>query len=328
MMNLDLNTPSTIIESFISKHPDWMFGGRVINSEKAGEGNMNLVLRVFFDNGQHMILKQSKPYVQKYPHIPAPVQRIEVEHAFYQSIASNEWIKSTMPDCLGFDTADHILALEDLGKGSDYTYLYQRNSVLADFPGQSAVQYLSHLHNHTWPNDYPANMELRLLNAEHLFVYPYQTTPGFDLDQIQPGLHDLAQPLLKDKTLKYKVNLLRDDYLAAGTSLIHGDFYPGSWLNTTSGFKVIDPEFSFIGSAAYDMGVLIAHLKMARSPDQTIDDLLAVYQSPSGFDMAQVWPIAGMEIIRRLIGLAQLPLDHSLEEKKGLLDWASNCIIG
>ena len=43
----------------------------------AGAGNMNRTLRARLAD-RSLVLKQSVPYVAKYPHIPAPVERIAV----------------------------------------------------------------------------------------------------------------------------------------------------------------------------------------------------------------------------------------------------------
>ncbi len=70
---------------------------------------------------------------------------------------------------------------------------------------------------------------------------------------------------------------------------------------------IIDPEFCFLGPPAFDLGVLYAHLHLARQPVE-----LAVFD-------ATAKAFAGAEIMRRLIGVAQLPLEADLEEKSALL---------
>ena len=42
---------------------------------RAGAGNMNLALRVTTRDGRSLILKQGRPWVEKYAHIPAPFER-------------------------------------------------------------------------------------------------------------------------------------------------------------------------------------------------------------------------------------------------------------
>ena len=46
----------------------------LLSATKAGDGNMNLTLRLTTD-ARSLILKQARPWVEKYPHIPAPDSR-------------------------------------------------------------------------------------------------------------------------------------------------------------------------------------------------------------------------------------------------------------
>ncbi len=58
-------------------------GEAIESMQRAGEGNMNLVIRVVTPR-RSMILKQSRPWVEKYPQIEAPADRILAEIDFYQ----------------------------------------------------------------------------------------------------------------------------------------------------------------------------------------------------------------------------------------------------
>ena len=121
---------------------------------------------------------------------------------------------------------------------------------------------------------------------------------------------------------------IRDSlYLAKGKHLLHGDFYPGSWLKTANGLKVIDPEFGFVGPAEFDVGVLVAHLLMAQQPSETIKVFLSTYEASSDFNQSLFARFTGIEIFRRLIGIAQLPLSLTLLQKKNLLETAADYII-
>jgi len=289
---------------------------------------MNVVLRIQTDNDERIILKQSRSYVNKYPAIAAPVDRIAVEYAFYQTINQYPVLSGFMPRLIGYDPKHHLLAIEDLGESSDYTYLYQRSTGWPAELNQQAYHFLSILHQLPVPGHYPDNLELRRLNAVHLFDYPFQNDHGFDLDQIQTGLQNLAQLYRQDENLREHIQVLRDQYLMQGDHLLHGDFYPGGWLHATSGFKVIDPEFSFIGPAEFDIGVIMAHQYMAHQSDEKVHFFLKSYKAPEGFSLQLCFQYCGVEILRRLIGLAQLPIDLTLDEKHQLLDRAVLMVVG
>ena len=68
----------------------------VIAAERAGEGNMNCTLRVR-TNERTFILKQARPWVEKYPQIEAPDERALVEAAFYRIAQVLPSVGSRMP---------------------------------------------------------------------------------------------------------------------------------------------------------------------------------------------------------------------------------------
>lgn len=291
---------------------DW--GGDVIATEKAGEGNMNIVIRVI-TTVDSFILKQSVPYVNKYPDIPAPTSRIDSEFAFYQALMGNEQVPA--PHVFAFDKLHHLMKMEDLGPGNDLTSIYNQRNI----PGkdvQMLVSILAHIHSCNVPANYPQNIELRRLNHQHIFVLPF-TENGFDLNTLQPGLQDLANEF---NSASYPViSHIGEQYLRAGNTLLHGDYFPGSWLQTASGVFIIDPEFTFAGFAEFDLGVLCAHLVMTTSNPAIVHDMLSHYNRKA--DTKLVQQVAAIEIARRLIGLAQLPLERNIEEKRKLLQIAS-----
>ena len=289
---------------------------------KAGEGNMNVVLRVT-TNLRSIIVKQSRPFVQKYQNIPAPIDRIAVEHTFYEAVA-NSTITSHIPTIIGFDAHAHILAMEDLGDCDDMTFLYeQRNISNEQFNILIAV--IHQIHNTKPPENFPDNIKMRKLNHQHIFILPFLSDNGFSLNDIQPGLQELSIPYKEDELLKEKVTLIGERYLSQGDTLLHGDYYPGSWMSKDNQLFIIDPEFGFLGFKEFDLGIMAAHLIMATHDISYIKKIESSY--PSEIDIELLQNIAGIEIMRRLIGLAQLPLNRTLLEKAELLTMAKNLIL-
>src|SRR3990172_12931089 len=65
----------------------WILPGEsLVSVTKAGEGNMNLTLRLKTTE-RSFILKQARPWVEKYPSIEAPAARARVEAGFYRAVA-------------------------------------------------------------------------------------------------------------------------------------------------------------------------------------------------------------------------------------------------
>lgn len=301
----------------------------VLSLEKPGEGNMNFVVRVK-TNTRTFILKQARPWVEKYPQIPAPIRRIEVEASYYERISDNTFLSTFSPKVLGSDKTHFILALEDLGEGTDFTTIYKKGNSIDETDLTNLIAYLNTLHTiRKMPKmlPYPPNTGMKQLNHIHIFHYPFLENNGFELDTVQNGLQSLALPYKQDAILKEKIEKLGILYLQKGDTLIHGDFYPGSWLKVASGVKVIDPEFSYFGCREFDIAVMLAHLKMAQVDESVIDIVLNNYEHFTPFNKSTIWAFVGVEMMRRLIGLAQLPLDLTLFEKKELLKEAFDYVL-
>ena len=297
---------------------------KIMSTEKPGEGNMNFVRRVITDK-KSFIIKQGRPWVEKYPDIEAPVERLEVEAKYYQAIACDQFFSTYSPKLFVYNPGNLILIFEDLGEGSDFTFIYKKSKKIHEGQLTSLLSYISHLHNFEWngqKNLFPSNKALKQLNHEHIFIYPYMIENGFDLDTIQSGLQELSLPLKQDESLKEIIKEMGRKYLETGSVLIHGDYYPGSWLKVDNEIKVIDPEFAYFGYAEFDVAVMTAHFFMSGMEIMEIENSLRSYRKRTDFDYELFSGFCGMEILRRIIGLAQLPLDLTIEEKSDLINLA------
>ena len=298
---------------------------KILEYGKAGDGNMNVVVRLKTEN-RSIILKQSRPYVNKYPTIPAPLGRIFIEDDYYQIINSHDFLSGFSPKIILRDNKSHLVAMDDLGIGADFIGIYSKKIDLSLNEIHTLVDYLFSLHQLEIHN-FPDNTEMKKLNHEHIFFYPFMEFNGFDLDSIQPGLQAMSMKFKTDLALKNAVKTLGKRYLQKGKHLLHGDFYPGSWIRVDSGLKIIDPEFAFMGDGEFDLGVFIAHLKMAKTNPEIINTIKNQYASKSIIVQKLLNKYTGTEMLRRLIGLAQLPLSLTLEEKSEMAEEARNLIL-
>lgn len=293
--------------------------------EKPGEGNMNLVRRVV-TNRRSFILKQARPWAEKYPSIDAPVERNEVESRYFQAIHSDKFLLNLSPEVIFTDQDNFILMLDDLGEGADYAFIYQPDKYLTGDEMKSLVSYLMELHELNI-SDFPDNRSMRILNHEYIFRLPFLETNGLNLNAIQTGLHALSLSVKRNDQLKSRIALYGDLYLDSGPVLIHGDYFPGSWLRTQSGLKIIDPEFSFLGYAEFDLGVFAAHMVLAQQGKERIELVLREYKASSEVSDELIAGFCGIEILRRLFGVAQLPLSIDITGKKELTEIASGWIL-
>lgn len=73
----------------------WDLEGPVFDAERIGDGNMNMTVRARSERSS-CILKQARPWVVKYPHIPAPIERARVEAAFYSAVTQASEVAGRM----------------------------------------------------------------------------------------------------------------------------------------------------------------------------------------------------------------------------------------
>ncbi|MBC6995035.1 phosphotransferase [Neolewinella lacunae] len=292
---------------------------------RAGEGNMNVTLRVKTIERQ-FILKQSRPWVAKYPTLPAPVDRILVEKAYLERTSCVPALAAHTPALLAADPENFVLLLEDLTGAEDLLRAYDHRQPILAEELRAMLAYLSELHQMA-PGDFPANLPLRELNHAHIFVLPFRADNGFPLDDFLPGLAEVARPYQHDADLAARAAALGERYLATGSCLVHGDFYPGSLMSRGGHLFVIDGEFAHPGHPEFDLGVLTAHLLLAAAPAEQLQSIDQHYRKPAGFDTGLARQFCYVEVLRRLIGIAQLPLALTLGQRKALLAQAHQGLL-
>ncbi len=319
MVYFDQNTAVAELNNYLKKNLKFLNKNEfLIKTEAAGEGNMNVVMRVS-TNQRSFILKQSRPFVYKFPDLDAPLDRINVEYNFYSQMGGN----ALFPKILNYYPKIYLLLMEDLGACEDLTFIYEKGEISKNVI-KKLVEGLKHIHQRNISRGYPENRDLRKLNHQHIFVLPFLEN-SLDLDNIQKGLNELAKPFRMNKTLNRRVSDAGKVYLSKGSTLLHGDFYPGSWIYSDKRLHIIDPEFSFLGPCEFDLGVMAAHLIITTGQISLFKYVCKIYHNE--IDITRAKNFCGIEIIRRLIGLAQLPLKHNLDKKRDILNLAKNLIL-
>ena len=322
MINISINSSIVELTVLLTKYNILFENEDLLNVTKAGEGNMNVVLRIK-TNRRSFIFKQSRPYVQKYQDIPAPIDRIDVEYSFYNTTSKIK-SKDHFPKIINYTKEGFFMIIEDLGVSEDYSSIYKKRKIdKASIIKLAKI--LKDIHSCKYNVKYPLNSELKKLNHQHIFILPFIIENGFSLDSVQPGLENLAHSFINNEFLKNKSIIIGDRYLKKGSTLLHGDFYPGSWIQNDKEIFIIDPEFSFIGDSEFDLGVFIAHVIITTLEEKYLNDIINYYSR--SVDRELVKHYTGFEVIRRIIGLAQLPINLSLDEKEKLLKFSKNLLL-
>ena len=312
---LTLDRPTQIEKFLRTRH--WIDADEPVDHcERAGEGNMNLTVRVVTPH-RSLVLKQSRPWVEKYPEVAAPVERAAVEAAFYERVAALEPVARRMPRLLAWDPEEHALLFEDLGSTNDFTSMYTGAAPTTD-EVEALADWCTALHEGTRAGTPSAggkelppifhNRAMRELNHAHIFVLPFGDDLDLDLEAFEGGLGAAAARLRTDAAVQARVAGLADRYLADGPCLLHGDYYPGSWMRTDGGLRILDPEFCFTGPPEFDLAVALAHFALSESDPALAAVWMEAVRGPASIDQSLVTGFAATEVVRRLIGLAQLPL--------------------
>lgn len=318
------------VERFMRSRGWLAAGERVMGCTPAGAGNMNVTIRVKTDRRQ-VILKQSRPWVVKYPDIPAPHDRAISEARFYQRVKDIPLVAASMPCLLASDEDACVLVLEDLAETTDLSVIYN-GSMIAGAQVLQLATFLGELHDSTFHtcNASLGNRKMRSLNHAHVYVVPFDQPDTNRLDALESGLGDAAKELAKDQAYRSRVAETGIRYLEDGPCLVHGDFFPGSWLSGNERIWIIDAEFSFFGDAEFDVGCAIAHLALANQSRESASNFLKVYKASrrhGEYDDGLMSRYAAAEVARRLIGVAQLPIAPSESWRRDLLSRARDVML-
>ncbi|MCB9759626.1 MAG: phosphotransferase [Alphaproteobacteria bacterium] len=320
---LDPDDPTAISEYLLAQ--GWRDADDpVVAVSSIGEGNMNLVVRVRTDV-RKLVLKQSRPWMESHPELPAPSNRVLVEARFYEVSAKDAMLEEIHPTVVGVDVTSSLMVTEDMGEVVDYYDLYAGARLTRGELGE-LVDYLAALHAMTpAPDPMLRNDAMREMNHEQSFTLPLREDNGLALDLFTEGLAQEAERLRGNQELVAAVQNLGERYLAAGERLVHGDYYPGSWVRGHDGLRVLDAECAFLGPPEYDVGVMIGHMVLTSQPSPV--RVLDEYEGPEGFEPKLAMGFAGVEVIRRLLGVNQLPLQLGLRQKRLMLIMATELIL-
>ncbi len=305
------------------------------------------------------VLKQSLPWLRRDESVALPADRWRAERAFYARVARLPEVAARMPRLMSANQARSLLLLEDFRGASNLASLY-RGASLTEEVAQALGGFLRALRLGTRGDPDPEleNAGMKALNHRMLFEAPF-TSPvaGGDglgpdgappdaaaLEAVEPGLGEAAAALRSDRPFRESVAGLSGRFLGDGTCLTHGAFHPGNWLQLADGgVRIVDPQFGGWGDPEFDVGTALAHLLLARQPDQVAKAFFAAAagveeeddgeetadadDAEAGLDRELIARYAGVEIARRLIGGGQLPLKAEAGFRCGLLETARTAAV-
>lgn len=185
------------------------------------------------------------------------------------------------------------------------------------------------------------NPELCEISEDLVYTEPFNDYNDRNI-VFGPNEDWVNEEIYNDEILKLEAAKLKNTFLTKGQALIHGDLHTGSVFVSKTSTKVIDPEFTFYGPIGYDLGNVIAHLifsytngkvyenqkfcdwvlntisdvvnlfveKFENKWDEKVTDLMAQEYGFKEWYISSILEdatgVAGLELIRRIVGMAQV----------------------
>jgi len=295
--------------------------GTPVEVEPAGDGNINWVRRARAADGRTWIVKQARPALERFPEYRAPTERIVVEHRYFE-LASKLPEGEICPRILDFDECERVLVMEDLGGAERLDHALARPRAPDADPrlveaAAALGRFLGAVHAATASATDLAerfrNDAMRDLHGAHIFELPLREN-DFPLP---PELHARAERLRADAALVATADRLHARYREPRGALLHGDVQAGNVLLAPAGPKLLDAEIAHVGDPAFDLGMLVAHLRLPtvargepRGADRAVASAVTAYRERLGgaleVGFAEAARYAGMEMLRRTIGAARV----------------------
>jgi 5-methylthioribose kinase len=308
-------------------------------AEEIGDGNLNLVFRVRGGDGS-VIVKQALPYLrvvgEGWP-LTLDRARIEAEAlALHGRLAPGR-----VPALLAHDPVLAVLVLEDLFAHRVWRAELVAGRDVAGVPAQLGEYCARTLLGTSDLLMAPAerkalaarfsNPELCAITEDLVFTSPYVDSPSNRYDD---AIADLAQELRRDRPLRRAAAVLRFRFRTRAEALLHGDLHTGSVLVAPSDARAFDHEFAFLGPMGFDTGNVLANLALARTAHAAagdeafaarLDVAAQAFWEAFADGVRRLWPAgepwrepflagvladsagyAGVEVLRRLVGLAHV----------------------
>lgn len=267
---------------------------------EVGDGNLNLVFLVEGPVGS-VCVKQALPYVR----LVGESWPLSLSRAFYEheaAVTHGRLAPGLIPAPLHYDPEMYLIVMERLTP-----HVIMRRGMI---DGIAYPEFARHIAEYMAASLYgtsdlalPAvqkkamiarfagNTDLCRITEDLIFTDPYVisernrwTSPELDAD---------AAAVRDDHELKREVAALKLKFLSEAQALLHGDLHTGSIMITETDTRVIDPEFSFVGPIAFDVGKLLGNLILcfiAQSGHEA---------TPGGRDAYRDWILTTVETIWR-----------------------------
>ena len=235
--------------------------------KEIGDGNINYIFKVENKiDGKSIVLKQADKLLRSSGR-PLDLTRSKIEANILR--IENDLAPHFVPEIYFYDEIMCVLAMEDISEYKNLRTELIAGKIFLNF-ADNISEFLSRtllLTTDLFMNKFEKkknvkefiNPELCDISECLVFTEPYDNNRNRNI--ITAGNEEFVENILyKNEDLHFAILKLREKYMNYSQSLIHGDLHSGSIFINEKGIKIIDPEFSFYGPMAYDIGNVIGNL--------------------------------------------------------------------
>ena len=235
--------------------------------KEIGDGNINYIFKVENKiDGKSIVLKQADKLLRSSGR-PLDLTRSKIEANILR--IENDLAPHFVPEIYFYDEIMCVLAMEDISEYKNLRTELIAGKIFLNF-ADNISEFLSRtllLTTDLFMNKFEkkknvkefTNPELCDISECLVFTEPYDNNRNRNI--ITAGNEEFVENILyKNEDLHFAILKLREKFMNYSQSLIHGDLHSGSIFINEKGIKIIDPEFSFYGPMAYDIGNVIGNL--------------------------------------------------------------------
>ena len=235
--------------------------------KEIGDGNINYIFKVENKiDGKSIVLKQADKLLRSSGR-PLDLARSKIEANILR--IENNLAPHFVPEIYFYDEIMCVLAMEDISEYKNLRTELVAGKIFPNF-ADNISEFLSRtllLTTDLFMDKFEKkknvkefiNPELCDISECLVFTEPYDNNKNRNI--ITPGNEEFVEKFLyENEDLHFAILKLREKFMNYSQSLIHGDLHSGSIFINEKGIKIIDPEFSFYGPMAYDVGNVIGNL--------------------------------------------------------------------
>ena len=235
--------------------------------KEIGDGNINYIFKVENKiDGKSIVLKQADKLLRSSGR-PLDLTRSKIEANILR--IENDLAPHFVPEIYFYDEIMCVLAMEDISEYKNLRTELIAGKIFLNF-ADNISEFLSRtllLTTDLFMNKFEKKKNVKefinpeLCDISECLVFTETYDNNRNRNIITAGNEEFVEnTLYKNEDLHFAILKLREKYMNYSQSLIHGDLHSGSIFINEKGIKIIDPEFSFYGPMAYDIGNVIGNL--------------------------------------------------------------------